>query len=132
MKWVKRIAAVTALYYIICVISGVKYFFITSSGIVVAYSTMTERIQPTLVARVLAIFAFGVQKRSPIAWSAGFLLLATFYVGAVAGITASLSHTAHVRDFPSFWLPIGIVAMVLMALSILGALWWKRQRSYFR
>lgn len=89
------------------------------------------RIVAILFAVAFFALAYGIHTRARITWPAGFVGIAICYLNFVVGAVSSTYRLAAVHDFPSFWLPAGLVIVIGGAVTAFMGFWWRRQRSFF-
>ncbi len=129
-----RLKFVALLFSVLCLtgtITGIQAISIRPSGMDIAHLDVVGRYLSLIFAIVFAALAFGIHTKAEATWKAGFVLLALSYVYFVAGATMATYRAAPVKDFPSFWLPVGLVVVLGGGVSIYWGMWWKRQRAYF-
>jgi hypothetical protein len=131
MTKLKSLCLFLGLAYLAVALSGINAVSGTRSGMTVSHLNAFGRIWAVAVALILATFAYGLHRRMPIVWKAGFILLALGYIDAAVQAVTATYRAADAVSFSSFWLPSALVVLVGGAVTIYWGLWWKRQRSYF-
>jgi hypothetical protein len=133
VKLLKYLCLFASLLTIAAALTGIQAISIRPSGTTIwHYSNIYGRIFAFAAAVVSAAFAFGLHIRARIVWTAGFILLALGYINFIVGAVTATYHAARVPNFPSFWLPVGLIVLAGAAVTTYWGLWWKRQRGYFR
>src|SRR5215469_5259639 len=125
MRALKYLCILFALLLVLAAVTGIQSVSATPAGLTIIRFGTFGRICALAGAFVAAAFAYGLQIRAPVTWKAGFAILALSYLNFVIGSTIALSHTARGKDFPSFWLPVGLSVLGSTAVGVYWGLWWK-------
>jgi hypothetical protein len=91
-----------------------------------------SRILCTILGLLYLTGALGVHRRAEIVWRLGILIIVLNYVLTLVLIIPAIYKEASALDFESFWLPVCLSVLGFGGVSFYWALWWQRQRDYFK
>jgi hypothetical protein len=131
VRTLKYLCLLVGICFVAAALTGIHAVSVKPSGTTISHFNTLGRIWAVAAAFVCAAFAYGIHIRARIVWKVGFVYLALSYIYFVAGGITGMYHAAPVKDFLSFWLPVGLAIVLGAAVTVYWSLWWKRQRSYF-
>lgn len=131
MKFLRNLCLLLGAVYLAAGIIGIRAISVNSSETLISHLDAFGRVWALGAAAALVALAYGIHTRVRIVWRAGFIALALNYFYLAVGAVSATYQAARVPSFSNFWLPSVLVVLGGGAVTVLWALWWKRQRSYF-
>ncbi len=127
MRVFQAVCALLCLLSVFSAATGIQSVSITDHVAIVKQNDL-GRAYALVSAAVLALAVYGIQKRAPVTWKLGWVVLAasfaSFLLTALPGTTRLL--------LPGRWIASAFILVGTAFVSIFWGLWWKLQRDYFR